>query len=416
MLCDATFYGTLAAARALGRDAVPVVVIDSARIAPVMWSRHVTRTLRCPRVTSAEPLVDWLLRFAERETRYVLYPTSDEVAYVLSAHRAELSKGFALYQPDLQTIMRVLDKKSLLEAARDVGFDVPETWFPESSADVARAVRETDGPLMIKPRTQIFLKAHKKGAIVSRDPALARKEYERFSRNHPYGRSVTDRMPELAQPTLQRYYPEATRWIYSLSGFRDATGGHIAMLGAIKVLQRPRSMGIGLCFEHAAVDPVLATRTARLLESIGYYGVFELEFMRAGERLMLIDMNPRFYNQLALDVARGLPLPSLAYAAALGNEAEVARLVAAVPSGDAPYAFCNQLGLRVLLGAQELLGTMSASEADTWRKWVKDRHKILVDPVADADDPDPIWADAIIHLYDCMRHPRAFINMIALDR
>jgi predicted ATP-grasp superfamily ATP-dependent carboligase len=324
--------------------------------------------------------------------------------------------GFALYQPDLQTIMRVLDKKSLLQAARAVGFDAPETWFPESSADVARAVREADGPLMIKPRTQIFLKAHKKGALLSRDPARASREYEKFSRQNPYWRPVAVCMPELAQPMLQRYHAEATRWIYSLSGFREESGGNLALLGAVKVLQRPRRMGIGLCFEHAPVDVSLATLTARLLESIGYYGVFELEFMRVGDRLLLIDMNPRFFNQLALDIARGLPLPRLAYAAALGNGAEVTRLLAAVPSGRAPYAFCNRLGLRVLLGAQHLLGTMSSSEADSWRKWVKDRQNRLVDPVADGDDSAPVWADAMIQLYDCMRHPRAFINMVGLDR
>lgn len=416
MLCDATFYGTLAAARALGRDGVPVVIVDPVRVAPALWSRYVTRSLRCPPVTSVEPFVDWLLRFAAREQRHVLYPTSDEVAYVLSAHRTELSKGFALYQPDLETLMRVLDKKSLIETARDVGFDVPETWYPESSCDVERVARQVDGPLMIKPRTQIFLKLHKKGAILSRTPALAKREYDEFARDNVYCGPVADRRPELLQPMLQRYYPGATKWIYSLSGFRAAKGGDLALLGAVKVLQRPRRMGIGLCFEHAPVDSILAARTARLLETIGYYGVFELEFMRAGDRLLLIDMNPRFYNQLALDVARGLRLPSLAYAAALGNEAEVARLVAAVPKGDAAYAFCNQLGLRVLLGAQEFFGTMPAAEAATWRNWAKDRSKILVDPVADEDDPAPRWADAMIQLYGCVRHPRAFLHMIALDR
>ncbi len=416
LLCDATFYGTLAAARALGRDGIPVVVIDSVRMAPARWSRYVSRSLRCPPVTSVERFVEWLLRFAAREERHVFYPTSDEVAYVLSSHRAVLSTAFSLYQPDLETLMRVLDKRKLLEAASDVGFDVPETWYPESSSDVERAAREADGPLMIKPRTQIFLKLHKKGAIVSRSPPLAGREYEKFCRENVYGGPVRDRMPELKQPMLQRYYPEATQWIYSLSGFRSAKGGGLALLGAVKVLQRPRSMGIGLCFEHAPVDGVLAERALQLLEAIGYYGVFELEFMRAGDRLLLIDMNPRFYNQLALDVARGLRSPNLAYAAARGDDAEVARLIAAVPKGDAAYAFCNQLGLRVLLGAQQLFGTMPVAEANAWRTWVKDRRNVLVDPVADDDDPAPLWADAMIQLYGCVRHPRAFVHMIALDR
>jgi hypothetical protein len=33
--------------------------------------------------------------------------------------------------------------------------------------------------------------------------------------------------------------------------------------------------------------------------------------LRAGDGHLLIDFNPRFDNQLAFDVARGLPLPGM---------------------------------------------------------------------------------------------------------
>ena len=80
----------------------------------------------------------------------------------------------------------------------------------------------------------------------------------------------------------------------------------------MKVLQRPRRLGIGLCFASAAVPDDLRARATRLLDSLGYFGVFELEFIRSRGRYLLIDMNPRFYNQIQLDVTRGLDLPMLA--------------------------------------------------------------------------------------------------------
>jgi D-aspartate ligase len=416
ILCDAGFYGTLAAARCLGRAGVPVVLVDPARVYPARFSRYVRRSEVCPPAVQEEEFIDWLLAFGAREGPHVIYPTSDEVAYVLSAHQDELATRFLLYQPPLETMVRVLDKKALLEASRRAGFDVPETWAPESLEEVERALQQADGPLMIKPRTQIFLRYHRKGRVASKSPSLLRDEYARFMRENTYGGSVSLRMPELTQPLLQRYYSEALESIFSVTGFRPKEGGSFPVFGAVKVLQRPRRMGVGLCFEQAPVDPRIASALTRLLDDLGYYGVFEIEFVRVGDKLLLIDMNPRFYNQIALDVARGLPLPHIAYAAAIGDSEEVARLVAAIPSGEAPRAFCNSVGLRMLVGAQRLAGTMSAADARGWQKWRRDRRDILVDSVGDVDDPIPLWVETFSQLYDSIRHPRAFVRMIALDR
>ena len=75
------------------------------------------------------------------------------------------------------------------------------------------------------------------------------------------------------------------------------------MRAARKILQQPPFIGTGLCFEPALVDPLLADQTKRLCERIGYYGVFELEFILAEGKAMLIDFNGRFYNQIAETLA-----------------------------------------------------------------------------------------------------------------
>jgi D-aspartate ligase len=135
-----------------------------------------------------------------------------------------------------------------------------------------------------------------------------------------------------------------------------------------------------------------------------------------GERQLLIDMNPRFYNQLAFDVARGLPLPLLAYRAAMGDLREVARLLSEARAAALPRAFCNSLGVRLLVSAQRLAGRMSAADAARWSQWMLSHRGALVDAVWDADDPGPFRAEIARQLYDTARHPRAFVRMIALDR
>ena len=78
--------------------------------------------------------------------------------------------------------------------------------------------------------------------------------------------------------------------------------------------------------------------------SAGYFGMFEAEFIRLPGRSLLIDINGRLYNQLAFDVARGLPLPTLFYQGALGNDEAVAAATVAAAGADStgPQAFSNR--------------------------------------------------------------------------
>ena len=91
-----------------------------------------------------------------------------------------------------------------------------------------------------------------------------------------------------------------------MAGFVD-DGGECVALASMKILQRPRKVGIGLCFEARAIEEPLVEKIAALCRRVGYTGVFEAEFVVAGDRRLLIDFNPRFYSQMGFEVARGLP-------------------------------------------------------------------------------------------------------------
>jgi hypothetical protein len=131
----------------------------------------------------------------------------------------------------------------------------------------------------------------------------------------------------------------------------------------------------------------------------------------------LIDFNPRFYNQLALDVARGLPLPQMAYAAAIGDRAMLDTLFAQVPDEATRLrrGFCNVFGMQLLVGAQRVAGTMSASEASRWLRWYRENRSTIVDASLDGDDRAPFFVDVALQLYASMRHPRAFLRKVVLD-
>ena len=88
---------------------------------------------------------------------------------------------------------------------------------------------------------------------------------------------------------------------------------------------------------------------------------------------MLIDFNGRFYHQIAFDIARGMELPALAYAAATRNQAEVTRLMACGNSEkhDDVAGFCNHFVLATMVKMQRILRTMSRKDAARWLELVQ---------------------------------------------
>jgi D-aspartate ligase len=214
---------------------------------------------------------------------------------------------------------------------------------------------------------------------------------------------------------LQRYHAEAIDKIYSLSGFRDISGAHVIMRAAHKVLQRPRRLGVGLCFEEADVIADLAERTVLLCERIGYYGAFELEFIVSGGQSLLIDFNGRFYNQLAFDIARGMDLPRLVYAGSTLEGKELGPLIAAVQRRDKGQGllFCDRFGLSLTLATHRAFGKMTSEEAALWRQWRTECGGNIVDAVRDSDDPVPALIDAAQQVMRSIRHPRAYLRHMA---
>jgi predicted ATP-grasp superfamily ATP-dependent carboligase len=414
VLCNASYYGTVAAIRSLGRAGVPVVAVDNGLLSTGRRSRYSKSYLSSPPFES-EDWSDWLLAMGRDGIRRAIYATSDAVSFAIADRREELSSVFDLYQPSLETMMCILDKGLLHRHARAVGIETPETWFPQSAIEADRIVREVGGQIVAKPRSQLCASSGAKGLLINSAVAKRGNVYDRLFKHFGLGNAFTKRFPEMAMPMLQRYYPEAMERVYSLSGFRDMSGSHVVMRASLKILQLPRRVGIGLCFEEAEVIPELAQRTIQLCERIGYYGAFELEFVVAQGRMLLIDFNGRFYNQLAFDIARGVDLPRLVYAGATGATEELDRLISRVPPRDKERSlvFCNGFGLTLSVAAQQMFKRMSREEATRWREWRKTYEGRVVDAIHDSDDPLPAVFDVASRVGQYMRYPRKFFSDMA---
>jgi predicted ATP-grasp superfamily ATP-dependent carboligase len=416
LLLGADYYGTLAAARAYGRAGVRVVMADDNPRARGLYSRFVSEKLTHPPLSEPERLIDWLIDYGKANPDTLLYPPNDHLAWLFAAQRTRLDPHFAMLSPPEDAVFTLLDKKRLHDAAKRVGIDVPTTLALADIGVESTMVKSVPFPVLLKPRTQVYLKSGIKGFIAHDHHELS-DELKRFQELVAFDQVLKDRHPDVSEPMLQEYLTAAETSIFSVSGFVTIDGDIVAR-GAMKVLQRPRKVGIGLCFEGRPVEQVLVDRLQDLCKSIGYYGAFESEFIVYGKKRLLIDFNPRFYSQMGFDIARGLPLPLLVLHAANGDndkvEAELARARAWSANGDEVY--CHKTMLDLVLSLQGLSGQMTAEEVKRWRAWYTKHRKHATDAVRDSDDRMPSVIDAAQWVTHFARHPRSFVRSFVLNR
>lgn len=410
------FHGTLAAIRCLGAAGIRVVIAESDSLVPAVWSRFAARRVRCPDLRDPDAFVRWLLEFGDREPGHVLYPTSDDLAWLYAKHRDELSRKFVLRHPGADVTYRLLNKVRLREEAEAVGLRMPRTWLPRCDADFARIEAEARFPVAVKPQTQILFHPHLKGVTVRR-PEELRSKYAGFLAAARYSGCLLSEDPGVSRPTVQEYYPQDNENVYGISGFIDPSGDLFAARAARKILQLPRQLGVGLVFEEAAPRPELISGILALCRRVGYHGVFEAEFIDGEGTPLLIDFNPRFYGQMAFDIARGLPQPLLAYDAAVGRWDRLrARIEQARSTADGRgRVYCRGLELKLLLICRRLFGSMSRQETSHWWRWLSSHRDSIADAVFQHDDRLPGWLEALHHLVRCARHPRSFVRQLIAD-
>ncbi|MBS0243429.1 MAG: hypothetical protein JSS20_14725 [Proteobacteria bacterium] len=309
-----------------------------------------------------------------------------------------------------------MDKGQLIKAAQSAGLETPRTWLPQSDADVEKLARELRSTsALVKPRSQLAVRNYIKGAVASPNGKGISALYDRIRAYGAHDPDFASRHPEVMWPMIQEYHPESAEHVYSLSGYRDISGEHFAVLASNKILQRPRRLGIGLCFDHAEIDADLALKVRELCERVGYYGAFEVEFIVADGRALLIDFNARFYSQIAFDIERGLNLPNLVYSAMVGRPDDVAHAIASFHErkSNRKYAYCNGFQFNLTVRAQSALGSMSREDAVRWHAWRSRPDITLVDATLDPVDPLPSRMDVVQQLLAMMRHPRSFFREVA---
>ncbi|MGH2632222.1 MAG: hypothetical protein ACRDG3_02325 [Tepidiformaceae bacterium] len=411
--------GALAAIRDLGSAGIAVLSPRPPLTSPVRFSRFITTTIRpFPDGRSGRRQLAWLLRAGRDHPGTVLIPAMDDLTAVIAHNQDVLKPYFHLYYPPGAALNAVLNKESLHLAAQAAGIATPAAWFPGSGAEAATLAPELPYPVVLKPRTHVGKNSWFKGRLVT-GPSDFVADCRRAAALLESGVVAGEARPGDLLPFVQAYTPGAASRIYNLSGFLDHTGLLTGFSASRKVFQTPRRFGVGVCFEAAPVNVELAAQLTTMLRSMGFFGMFEAEFIEAAGSLLLIDVNPRVFNGLSFTTQRGLRLPLIWYLAAIGDWAGVEEQLATArrsqAAGGGPDAWCHRFVLETMVASRVLTGRMGLSEARKWWGWVRRDKRRTLEASWEQSDPWPGRLNGLQHVIRFARDPRDFIGSIVRD-
>jgi predicted ATP-grasp superfamily ATP-dependent carboligase len=297
----------LSIARSLGRRGVPVWVTSPPNIKLASYSRYTQRTLPWLNVDS-EGQAAYLLELAQRYhlNQWVLFPTSDESAALLSKFHSALSRRFRVSTPAWEALRWAYDKRLTYRLAAEQQVDYPSTIYPVSEADLPTV----NFPAILKPATHATISrftADKAWPVTNREELLARY------------REARELIPS-DLILIQERIPGGGESQFSYAAL-CCEGQPIASLTARRTRQYPIDFGYSSSFVETLDVPEIVGPSQRLLAAIQYTGIVEVEYKfdaRDG-RYKLLDINPRLWTWSPLGGRAGVDFPYLLWQMMVGR-------------------------------------------------------------------------------------------------
>jgi len=240
--------------------------------------------------------------------QWVLFPTSDESAALLSKFHTALSRRFRVSTPTWDVLRWAYDKRLTYRLAAEQRVDYPSTIYPATETDLmgVRCVF----PAILKPATHATINrftADKAWPVANHEELLARYRQAR----------------ELIPPDLilvQELIPGGGESQFSYAAL-CCDGQPIASLTARRTRQYPIDFGYSSSFVETLDVPEIVEPSRRLLAAMRYTGLVEVEFKFDGPNggYKLLDINPRLWTWATLGGRAGVDFPYLLWQMMVGR-------------------------------------------------------------------------------------------------
>jgi len=368
-------------ARSLGRRGVPVYGIDADPHTPGRGCKY-ARLAVCPDPQkSKEAFVQFLADFGRNLGRKaVLYGVRDEEVVIISEARNVLSEYYHVIMPPHATLVKLMAKDGLAEAAAECGIAAPKTIRPASTEHLAEVARDMEFPVIIKPiescswRRPEIATLLDSGALAGRPKVVQCRTREELLDRHRSLARLDDRL------VVQEVIPGEDERLVYFASYANRQSQVIASFAGRKLRVIPVGFG-SASYVKTIHDPELRAIAIKLLCGVKYQGLSGIEFKLdpRDSTYKLVEVNVRFGLWDGLSTAIGVDLPHVAYLDAIGETVEPRH---EYPSGVIWVDYYRDVSALI---AYHHLGRLTASE------WIRSlRGKKMVATYA-SDDWKPLF-------------------------
>lgn len=295
-------HGSLAVARSLGRHGIPVWFLETSR-SLTGFSRYVTKRLVWPGSDSPGAAQWLILTAATNQLKgWMIFPAGDaEVRFVAENH-ALLSRHFNLTNQPWDVIESAQDKNRLYALAEQLGVAYPKAI---SHGNPERF------PVIIKPATR------EEANALTLAKAWRADDDESFK--GLYTEAV--RLMGADQVVVQELVPGDGASQFSYAAVWDH-GRPVASLVARRTRQYPIDFGFTSTCVETVSKPDIEAAASRLLQSIDYHGLVEVEFKHDARDGLnkVLDINTRMWTWIGLGEAAGVDFPWIMWQVATGQK------------------------------------------------------------------------------------------------
>jgi D-aspartate ligase len=308
-------YQGLGIARSLGRQGVPVYVLDDERSIAAA-SRFVQRSVRATELREPEQTVHALIDACEHWGLHgwVLYPTREETVAAVAANRDRLAELYRIPTPGWSVVRPAWDKRETYQLASRLGIAAPRTWLPRTEQDLDLV--DTSAPVIVKPAIkEHFFYATGVKAWRADGPEQLVDCFRRATAIVDDGEVLVQEMIPGGGDCQLAY----------CAFFKD--GDALASMTVRRRRQHPSDFGRASTFVETLDLPELEEPSLAFLRAINYYGLVELEYKRDPRdgKHKLLDVNARTWGYHTLGSVAGVDFPYLLFLDQLGVPVTPAR-------------------------------------------------------------------------------------------
>ena len=312
-------YSGLALVRSLARRGVKVYYVADSKRVVGMSSRYATPVVFPDVLRNEDATVRALLDLASMIGRpAVLFPTGDALVLPISRHRDVLSVPYRFLMPEQRVLERLVSKQGLSEIIEEKGLPGANSRTVGNGEEADAAARSLDYPILMKPVYSASWYRPELRSLVGGRKVITVENRDELKRWYNIVSAVDPRV------ILQEIIPGEDSCLYYTCGYCNREGRVEAIFAGQKLRITPVHFG-SASFVRSVRDEALLEQAVHFMESLGYQGLFGVEFKKDPRDgvFKIIEVNARFGLWDGLARRCGIDLGYLAYARETGLPYEV---------------------------------------------------------------------------------------------